>query len=279
MELLSPGDEYMLSSPLPVIHFCHWERDGIGHRPWAGFAVVSNTIQTSAARGHIPPPMLIFGFHSRETLPSDAAKVLDWKGVQYLRYDVDDGDLILAVQECLAAVDTRNPTPVPTHLKRVPVADILRRTSGVRHWMMNRLRNTRGFLENVKGAARGDWSLHDSHLSPVDAVSAEHQATLDRLWALDARTIELAPTTKGMASVRATIAEFEARWRELEVTKATLCASCHSGATDATSEQNDLYEVARAIERVNDCLVAAILHMEQLEEELKKKQDGDRSDC
>ena len=173
---------------LPIIGFCHWHRDG-KFDLWAGFQDALETLQSSSAKGESPPPTLIFGLHSPEQLENfpDETKVLEWPGVQYLRYDADDATLAKAVQSCLLG----STEPVPEYLF-VTVADITRLSSEIRHWLENRLRNTSGALYDFEAAERGEIRLHPNYLEPV-AISSEHQAMLERFCTLEPHVLRLVP--------------------------------------------------------------------------------------
>ena len=238
-----------------VIHFSHWDPKS-GHTLWGGFRAALDTLQRSNA----PPPMLIFGLHSPEQLEKfpDETKVLKWPGIQYLRYDADDTALAKAVQSCLRG----STEPVPECLF-VTVGDITPQISEIRHWLENRLRNTNGALHDFKAAERGEIRLHPNHLEPVDAISSEHQAMLDRFRALESDMLRLVPEAAGLKTFSAAIGNFQSHWQTLETAKKALRNSPSVECSGPAVSQ-----MIEAQKKSRDALETAIAATRELDNEL-----------
>ena len=204
--------------------------------------------------------MLIFGLHSPEQLEKfpDETKVLKWPGIQYLRYDADDTALAKAVQSCLRG----STEPVPECLF-VTVGDITPQISEIRHWLENRLRNTNGALHDFKAAERGEIRLHPNHLEPVDAISSEHQAMLDRFRALESDMLRLVPEAAGLKTFSAAIGNFQSHWQALETAKETL-----RNAPSVEHSRPAVSQMIEAQKRSRDALETAIAATRELDNEL-----------
>ncbi len=255
----SRGTSSESNDTYPVIGFCHWHRNG-EFDLWAGFQDALETLQTSSAKRKSPPPMLIFGLHSPEQLKKipNETKVLKWPGIQYLRYDADDTALAKAVQRCLRG----STEPVPECLF-VTVEDITRLSSEIRHWLENRLRNTNGALHDFEAAKRGEIRLHPNHLEPVDAISSEHQATLERFRSLEPHVLRLAPKADGLKKFSAAIGNFQSHWQALETAKETL-----RNAPSVEPSGSAVSQMIEAQEKSRDALETAIAATWELDNEL-----------
>lgn len=212
-------------------------------------------------------PVLILGLGSAwETAISrsrddERRKLFQWPGIAYLPYGFTKDQLIATARKVVeGAKEPLPPGLLPT------VGDVLRLTAEIRHWLENRRRNTEGALINFESAGRGEKQLHDSYLEPVAAISEEHRAMLDRLWALEVPAARFAPRIGGLAPLKAAIAEFETRWQALEATRATLR---DSGAEERLER---LAGAVTELRRVCKALSAAIMATLDLDKELRARE-------
>lgn len=250
-----------------LIRFCHWYSNGESseYRLWGGFRSVLDTVQISSAKCESPPPTLIFGLHSPEQLEKfpDETKALKWPGVQYLRYDVDDIELVKAVKNCLQG----STEPVPECLFAT-VKDIKRLSSEIRHWLEGRQKNTNGSLYDFEAAERGEIRLHPNHLDPVLAISSEHQAMLERFEALEPHILRLAPEAGELKTFSAAIENFQSHWQELETAKESLR---NTPSTDFSGPA--VSQMIKVLERVHDALETAIVATQELDNGLTRSSE------
>lgn len=224
---------------------------------WQQFFLVPNQPENrSGVPGEVAchiRPVLVFGFGTAlETALScsqdDKWRMLfQWPGIAYLPYGFTKDQLIATARKVVEGANK----PLPAGLLPT-VSDALRLTAEVRHWLENRRRNTEGALINFESAKRGEKRLHDSHLEPVAAISEEHRAMLDRLWALEVPAERFARQIGGLAPLKAAIAGFETRWQALETARAALRAS---GAEEWPKR---LADVVMELRQVLEALSAAI---------------------
>lgn len=255
----SDSNDMRYTHSISLIGFCHWHRNG-EFDLWAGFQDALEKLQSSSAKREIPLPMLIFGLHSPEQLKKfpDETKVLKWPGVQYLRYDADDATLAKAIQSCL-----QGSTELVPECLFITVGDITRLSSEIRHWLENRLRNTKGALLDFEATKRGEIRLHPNHLESVLAISSEHQATLERFCSLEPHVLRLAPNADGLKKFSAAIGNFQSHWQALETAKETL-----RNTPSVERSGPAVSQMIEAQERSRDALETAIAATRDLDNEL-----------
>jgi hypothetical protein len=236
---------------IPRVVFCDRDKDGLFRR-FAGLARVRTQLQQGSQQDGAYPPIFVLGLFPvtvNATSPGEQelAALLRWPGLAYLSYGFTAEQLVAAARRI--AEGAKNPLPpgiLPT------AADILRVISEVRHWLENRLRNTRGALIDFRSAVRGDMQLHPAHLLPVAAISSAHRRMLDQLWALDEAAERFVPGNGRIASTKATIAEFEAHWQVLEAARAEIRSRDNGESTI------HLAAAVRELENACTALTAAI---------------------
>ena len=142
------------------------------------------------------------------------------------------------------------------------VGDVRRRTSEVRHWLENRLRNADGARNALEAELLGAATLHESHLEPVPAMSKAHRNMMERLWALEGPAARMAPRVGGLSAVRRAMDEFELRWRDLEESR-TAVRSARSG-----ERRERLDDMLKRHLVVRETVSAAIAAIDNLDGEL-----------
>lgn len=247
--------------------YCDRDENGLFAR-FAGLSIARNELLADYYRSGVCTAVIVVGLfplsdrdHNESALAPVAGALFQWAGVAYLPYGFTRDQLIAAARQVIEGA--RRPLPsglMPT------VGDLLRLTSEIRHWLENRLRNTEGALKDFEGARDGKAQLHRSYLEPVAAISEEHQAMLDRLWALEVAVNQFAPRTGGLGPLKAAVAEFEIRWQALEAARAALWA------TGAEDSKERLAQAVTELERVRDALSTAIMAARNLEDELMARE-------
>lgn len=184
--------------------------------------------------------------------------MLSWSGVAYLPYGFSKEELIETGHRVIAGANTPFPKGfLPT------VGDVLRLTAEIRHWLENRSRNTEGALSDFVSAGRGVIQLHRTHLTPVAAISKEHRAMLNRLWALEIPARQFAPRMGGISPLKTAVTEFENRWEDFEAARDRLRAG------GPVSQKQCFDEAIAQFARVRDALQAAITKTRELDSEMR----------
>ena len=241
---------------------CDRDVDGAFAR-YAGFerayaALMADWFETGSCHG-----ILIVGLFPMPTgldetaFERATAALLRWPGASYLRYGFSQEELIKAADEAIRGA--KEPLPrvlLPT------VCDVRRRTSEVRHWLENRLRNADGARNALEADLLGEATLHESHLEPVAAMSEAHRNMMERLWALEGPAAGMAPGVGGLAAVRSAMDEFELRWRDLEESR-TAVRSARSG-----ERRECLDDMLKRHCAVRETISAAIAAIDNLHGEL-----------
>jgi hypothetical protein len=190
------------------------------------------------------------------------AALLKWPGFAYLPYGFTKDQLIATARKITEGAKA----PLPAGILPTP-ADVLRVTSEVRHWLKNRLRNTRGMLVDFRNAANGGVQLHPAHLDPLAAITPAHLQMLDGLWTLEVAAEQFAARIGVLRPIRAAIAEFELHWQVLE----TLRAEIRSG-----SKKEHAQVLSRVEEKLHHAclaLMAAIDATNSLSMEITKREE------
>lgn len=248
------------------ITFCDRDEDGAFVR-FAGLRQARTALLKAYEQSGVCPPILVLGLFPPPAVDGsmpdrELAALLQWPGVAYLPYGFTRERLVAAAH---AAVEGARMPPPPGILPSA--ADILRLTSEIRHWLENRLRNTKGALSDLEAACRREKPLHASYLEAVAAMSDAHRAMLDRLCALEALAAHLAPATGGLGPTRTAIETFETRWQALEVVRVAL--------RETADEQGTTYlaELRESLLGVCEALSTAIAATRNLDSELMSERD------
>ncbi len=189
-----------------AIRFCHYALTGL-YAPWAGFRGVLEEVQVAVAKGESPGPFLIFGLYSPVSIPvNDDTAIRDWPGVQYLRYDVNDTDLLAAIKACIAG----SVEPLLSHLQPNP-QELLQLLSKVRHLFENRTITICDRLEHLEKAVNGEpFSRNQAQLPPV--FTEDQQGMLDRLKGYSPVALAFLPESEGLAPLKVLLQKFREQW-------------------------------------------------------------------
>jgi len=186
-----------------------------------------------------------------------------WPGFAYLELGFSEDQLIATARQIVEGAKS----PLPDRI--LPsVGDVLCMTSEIRHWLETRLRHAEGALYVFERALRGVIVLHPSHLDPVAALTDEHRAMLDRLWVLEPVVARFVPQTGGLGPLKSTVEQFESLWQVLEVFRTKLRAE------GVGNQIKHLLPVLKATEQVRDIITATIKATQQLDSELKQREEG-----
>jgi hypothetical protein len=239
------------SAPPPLIVFCDRDENGTLHR-YAGLARVRSKLQDDHQRGSGYPSILLLGLFPAAMgaiLPheKELTELLRWPGIAYLPYGFTTEQLIAMARRVAEGATS----PLPPGILATP-EDIRRVVAEIRHWLENRLRNTKGALIDFRNAARGVTQLHLAHLEPTAAISQAHRRMLDRLWAFDVAIARFAPNAGGLASVKSALGSFESRWQEFEMMRAEIRLGGHKECA------RPLYKAEQRLELICSALAAAI---------------------
>jgi hypothetical protein len=242
---------------------CDQDETGMFAR-FAGLSVARNELLADHYRTGVCTAVIVVGLFplpedgpSHSVLAPVIGALFQWPGIAYLPYGFTREQLIATVRQVIEGART----PLPQGLLPT-VGDVLRLTSEIRHWLENRLRNTECALNDFESARRGEIQLHRTHLESVAAISEEHRAMLDRLWALEVPAGRFAPRTGGLGPMKTAVAEFETRWQALEAARAALRTS------GAEGREEHLAEAVTEFKRVRDALSAATMATRKLDNEL-----------
>lgn len=186
-----------------------------------------------------------------------SAALLPWPGVAYLRYGFSRENLVKAADAAIRGAKE----PLPRGLLPT-LGDVRRRTSEVRHWLENRLRNADGARNALEAELLGAAILHESHLEPVAAISTAHRNMMERLWALEGLAARMAPRAGGLSAVRRAMDEFELCWRDLEESR-TAVRSARRG-----ERRECLDDMLKRHLAVRETVSAAIAAIDNLDGEL-----------
>jgi hypothetical protein len=252
--------------PVPLIIFCDHDENGHFQR-FGGLERAREALERIHTQTGGQPSILMLGLfplgNGANRKEKELMAMLQWPGIRYLPFGFTKDELIFAARSAFEGAKI----PPPAALLAKP-KDIVRIAREVSHWLENRLRNTEGALIDFRNAASATTSLHPAHLDPMGAISRAHRQVLDRLWALEPAAERLAPRGRGLALLKAGLADFEDRWRELE----TIRAAIRSAEADARAEL--LSQGGRKLERVHAALSAAVAATAQLRREMTEAEQG-----
>ena len=263
-----------MSAEPAVVEVLPCDRDGDGRFcRFAGLDGARAALWSARRKGVTLPALLILGMFPPPPAPEEGgpigAAVLSWCGAQYLQYGFGREDLARAAN----AVMEGRKTPLPRGV--LPTAgDVCRTLSEVRHWLANRSRNADGAHKAMETDIRGEAALHESHLEPVATMTEAHRRMLNGLWALEGPARWMAPATGGLKVLSLAMNEFECRWRELEVSRATV------RGTQGAERRELLFHMRERQAEVCKALSAAIAAIDDLDRELsatKETRNGDRA--
>lgn len=244
------------------VSLCDRQADGQYAR-YAGLTCAWDALVAEHYRTGIHPPMLLVGLFPPPISGGDLAPgiraMLGWPGLTCLCYGFTKDELIATALRVAEGAKT----PLPAKLMPT-VSDVMRLTTDIRHWLKNRLRNTQGALNDFECAKRGEKQLHSSHLDSVAAISGQHSAMLNRLWALEVSVKHFAHHSDGLTPLKTAVADFENCWRALEAVRRALRLN------ENVRPKEDLAEAVLEYARVRDALQLAIDATCELDSEMMK---------
>ena len=239
----------------PVIRFCHWAPSG-QFAPWAGFRAILADTQSAEAKGEDMSPALIFGMHSPDSIPvNDDRAVLEWPGIKYLRYDVDDTKLLAALEGCLVGCLQ----PLPPHLKPNPQA-LLRLLALVRHQFENVRAPIKKRLLHLNKALNGEL-LPSSQARISRIFTPEHEDDLKRLDGYRPLSLALVPEVTGLEPFNEALQTFRWQWQDVS---ALVQLVSEGGSTAAQAALEGWQRVQLTVEQI-------IKSVQSLEQVLKQK--------
>jgi hypothetical protein len=194
-----------------VIRFCHWMPSG-QFTPWIGFRSVLEEAQRDKANAKVKRPALIFGIHSSDFIPAnDDTAILDWPGAKYLRYDVDDAELLAAFKGCLANCSQA----LPPHLqaKQTPQA-LLKLLALVRHQFEGEIDPIEDRLEHLSEVLEGE-QFKPSHAEVPQVFKLDQEKMLDRLNGYTSFSLALAPEVEGLKPFNDALQTFRRQWEDV----------------------------------------------------------------
>ncbi len=191
-----------------------------------------------------------------------------WPGVAYLSHGFGRDELLHAARLVCRGADAPVPALAPSE------NDVLASTSEIRHWLVNRRRNTEGAILNFDAAGRGERVLHVAHLEPLAAISDPHLRLLDRFKQL-LEAIGLNADLQGEASgLFRAISNFESRWLQVEAARSALRAVDH--ATDILEYRHAAVGVAEALRGARTSLTETVDSVRALEAAVRQAHGGER---
>lgn len=240
----------------PQIVFCHRHGNDYSEcRPFAGVQSAREIVARSLACDEPAAAVLIFGLHDEQFVRDrvnrywpGAAAVLDWPGVEYMRYDVS----VDALTEGAARVVAGASEGSSRQLLQNDRAGLLKLSSEIRHWLENRHTNVTGLRDDFRQVVRGE-EVSRFHLEPQPAIAEEHRAMVDRLWAYDWLAAANLSRVGGTSGLRAAMDEFESSWAAL--TGAKMDCTVHDRPETAREKRE---AVIHAADRVLSAIRAAI---------------------
>lgn len=201
------------------IRYCHYDAE-CQYAPWAGFRDILEEVQIAAIRGEYLHPYLIFGVHSSfDSIPeNEYTAVLDWPGIKYLRYDIDDAGLLTALQSCLAHCS--QPLPPRLQVKQTP-QDLLKLLSTVRHQFEGEINLVEDRMEHLRMVMNGA-TLRLSHASVAQAFTEAQRKDLLRLSSYLTISLALAPEIEGLKPIEIALQSYRQQWQDVIVLASAL---------------------------------------------------------
>ena len=193
-----------------TIRFCHRTPSG-QFAPWIGFRSILEEAQRDDANDKAKCPALVFGMHSPDSIPANYdTAVLDWPGVKYLRYDVDDTELLAAFKGCLANCTQ----PLPPHLQQTPEA-LLNKVELMRHKFNGLRLPIKIRLARLNKAMKGEpFPPSQTRISQV-LTSEQDKDQLKRLNGYESLAQALAPEIEGLKPFNDALQTFCLQWQEV----------------------------------------------------------------
>lgn len=245
-----------------MIRFCHWTSFG-KHGLWIGFRSILQEAQTAEADGKAKFPALIFGMHSSDSMPANNdAALLDWPGVRYLRYDVNDVGLHAAIKDVLENYDQ----PLPSHLqlKQSPQS-FLQLLRHVKHLFEGVRLSINVRLSRLHRIKNGEsLSLSPDRASWV--LTNEQESDLKRLAHYMTLSLTLAPKNSGLKPFFKSLQIFRIQYKKISDITQLLP---NGGVAAIQDELNSWHEVRSTCEKL-------IQSLQLLEKGLARTVTGDK---